>query len=73
MQIKDVEVRYKAINSKYKLYCISDIHAGTIHCVEDRIKAKVAQIEKERNSFWIGLGDYGEFILPSDFKPLTCF
>lgn len=66
MQIKDFEIIYKQSNSTFKLYCIGDIHAGTIHCVEDRIKAKVNEIAKERNAYWIGMGDYAEFITPRD-------
>lgn len=66
MEIKDVIVPFKQSNSIFKLFCFGDIHAGTIHCVEDRVKAKVNEIAKERNAYWIGMGDYGEFITPRD-------
>ena len=66
MQIKDLVIPYKTSQSGFKLFCIGDIHAGTIHCVEDDIKAKVTQIAKEKNSYWIGMGDYADCIIFSD-------
>ena len=66
MEIQDWVVPYKISNSEFKLYCIGDIHAGTVHCVEDKIKAKVAEIAQEKNALWIGMGDYAEFITPKD-------
>ena len=66
MIVKDLIIPYKISSPKFKLYAISDIHAGTIHCVEDKIQDKVAQIAKEKDAYWIGVGDYGEFITPHD-------
>lgn len=66
MQTKDINIPYRRSDSTFKLYCLGDIHAGTIHCVEKDIKAKVAEIAKEKNTYWIGMGDYGEFITPRD-------
>lgn len=66
MQTKDIIIPYKISDSTFKLYALGDIHAGTIHCVEEDIKRKVAEIAKERNAYWIGMGDYAEFITPKD-------
>ena len=66
MEIKDIVIPYKIANPIRKLYALGDIHCGTIHCVEDKIQAKVAEIDKEKNAYWIGVGDYGEFITPGD-------
>lgn len=66
MQIKDIVIPYKSSNADFKLFCLGDIHAGTVHCVEDEVKAKVAQIAKAKNAYWIGMGDYAEFITPRD-------
>ena len=48
------------------IYPIGDIHAGTIHCVESDIKEKIREIKENPLAFWIGMGDLGEFITPSD-------
>lgn len=66
MEICDFEIPYKRSNADFHLYALGDIHAGTIHCVEDRIQAKVAEIARDKNAYWIGMGDYGEFITPRD-------
>jgi len=66
MEVKDVIINYKISNSTFKIFCLGDIHAGTIHCVEDHIKRKVEEIAHSPNTFWIGMGDYCEFITPKD-------
>jgi len=45
---------------------LGDIHAGTIHFAENELKAKVQEIKKDPAAFWIGMGDYAEWITPSD-------
>ena len=66
MNTKDIVIPYTRTNSTFKLYALGDIHAGTIHCVEDDIKRKVNEISREKNAYWIGLGDYCEWITPHD-------
>lgn len=39
-----------------------------VHCDEDLLREKVAEIKKERNAFWLGMGDYADLVTPSDFK-----
>jgi hypothetical protein len=48
------------------LYALGDIHAGTIHCVEDHVRRKVQEIAEDKYAMFIGMGDYAEFITPSD-------
>jgi hypothetical protein len=45
---------------------LGDIHFGTAHCAEDKIKARVQQIKDDTFALWIGMGDYGEFISTKD-------
>lgn len=66
MESKKITIPYKMSNSEFKLYCLGDIHAGTIHCVEHEIKRKVQEIAQSKNTLWIGMGDYAEFITPKD-------
>jgi hypothetical protein len=53
-------------NSNFHLYAFGDIHAGTIHCVEEHVRRKVQEIKADENAMWIGMGDYGDFITPKD-------
>ena len=50
----------------FKLYPLGDIHAGSIHCAENKIKDKVQEIRQDKNSYWIGMGDYADCILKDD-------
>lgn len=65
MEVKDITIK-RVRSTVIKLYMIGDIHAGTIHCVEDRIKKKVQEIKESKNTYWVGMGDYAEFITPND-------
>ncbi len=66
MVIKDIETPYKISSSQFKLFVISCVHGGTIHCVEKDIKTKISEIAETENSYCITLGDMAEFILPND-------
>ncbi len=66
METKDISIPYRKSDSNFYLYAIGDIHAGTIHCVEDHIKRKVDEIRQRKNTYWIGMGDYAEWITPKD-------
>lgn len=66
MEVIDIQIPYKRSESTFHLYDLSDIHAGTIHCVEEHVRRKVQEIKNDKNSMWIGGGDYGDFITPKD-------
>lgn len=66
MEVKEITINYKKADSTFYLYWLADIHAGTIHCVEDHVKRKVIEIASRKNAYWIGGGDYAEFITPKD-------
>lgn len=66
METKDFIIPYKRSDAVFSLYCLGDIHAGTVHCVEEHIKRKVDEIKLAKNAYWIGMGDYAEFITPKD-------
>jgi hypothetical protein len=66
LQVKDIIINYRISNPEIKLYLLGDIHAGTIHCVEHEVKRKVDEIKNSKNTYWLGMGDYAEFITPKD-------
>ena len=53
---------------KFPLYPLGDMHLGVIHCDENLLEAKVDEIKRQENALWIGMGDYADLIVPSDFK-----
>lgn len=65
-----MEVAKRIISHKrpdvFHLHPIGDIHAGSIHCAEKKIKAKMQEIASQRNALWIGMGDYADCITSKD-------
>lgn len=55
-------------SDKFTLYPLGDFHLGVVHCDEDLIREEVKKIKDDKNARWIGMGDYGDFISPDDFK-----
>ncbi len=66
MEVFTVEIPYKAKNSTFHLYAFGDFHEGTIHCAENHLKKKIQNIKDDKYAKVIGMGDYAEFITPSD-------
>ena len=62
MEVIQKVVDYKSRSDVFKVHPIGDIHLGTKHCAEDKIKARVQQIKDDPLALWVGMGDYGEFI-----------
>ena len=52
--------------SEFVLHPIADIHCGNRGCDEARLKQTVATIAENENHYWVGLGDYAEFINVKD-------
>ncbi len=53
---------------KFRLYPIGDCHLGVAHCDEDLLRDKVAEIKSQKNALWLGMGDYADLIVPTDFR-----
>jgi hypothetical protein len=45
---------------------LGDIHLGTPNCDEEMFAREVEFIKNKKNCYWLGMGDYGEFINTSD-------
>lgn len=65
MEVKEVVFKYHRPDV-FTLHLLGDTHLGTIHCAEHTLKEKVREIKDTPNCYWIGMGDYGDFITPSD-------
>jgi len=53
---------------KFYIYPLGDLHKGVIHCSEDSLEKKVNEIKGQRNALVLGMGDYADLIVPSDFR-----
>jgi len=48
------------------LYPLGDIHLGAAACDIEDFRRTVSRIKADPNGLWLGLGDYGDLIMPSD-------
>lgn len=60
-----IEYNYK---DKFTLYPLGDIHKGVIHCDEDLLEKTINEIKRDKFALWLGMGDYGDLVVPRDFK-----
>lgn len=63
MKIKQVEVTTDNIELSF----VGDTHIGHRSCYQPLIQTVADYIQKERSS-WVGLGDYGDSIIPGDSR-----
>lgn len=69
--VKDI---YSSFNDKINIYFLGDTHYGSNNFAEKEFKKLVNIIKRDDKSFWIGMGDYCDFINYSDrkrFNPRT--
>jgi len=53
-------------SGRVDIYPIGDIHLGAAACDIGHFRRTVAQVAADPSARWIGMGDYGDFILPED-------
>ncbi len=68
MEVIEKIIPYKYAD-KFYIYPIGCIHLGVVHCDEERLVEKVAEIKSlGKKAYWLGMGDYADLIVPKDFK-----
>lgn len=50
----------------FTIWSLADLHYGNRACALDRIKADIETIRKDPRAFWLGGGDYAEYISMRD-------
>ena len=50
----------------FRIVPLGDVHIGARACDEKRLRNVVQSIADDPNAYWIGMGDYCDFINPSD-------
>jgi hypothetical protein len=65
LQVKEIIFKYSRPD-KFNLYLLGDTHLGTIHCAEHQLQQKLNEIKSDPLAYWIGMGDYGDYITPHD-------
>jgi len=55
-------IDYKSRKDKFSFWAIGDIHNGNKACAIGRLKQDIAEIKADPHAYWLGTGDYAEFI-----------
>jgi hypothetical protein len=53
-------------NRPIAIYPLGDIHLGAAACDIEHFRRTVRQIKADPSARWLGMGDYGDLIMPSD-------
>lgn len=53
---------------KFTIYPLGCMHKGVVHCDEDLLEGTINEVRRDKFALWLGMGDYGDLIVPSDFK-----
>jgi len=59
-------VKAPADGRPINLYPLGDIHLGAAACDIEDFRRTVQTIAADPNAIWLGMGDYGDLIMPSD-------
>ena len=59
-------IRHGSKRDVFRLWYLSDIHWMSAACAEDRVRRDIQAIADDPFSFWIGGGDYADFISHQD-------
>lgn len=52
----------------FRIVPLGDLHLGNSACDESLIASTVNEIKNSENTYWIGMGDYADFIQMSDWR-----
>jgi len=66
LEVTEKTLDYTKSDGAWTLYPIGDTHLGTKHCTENDLIKTINEIKDTPTALWVGMGDYGEFITPTD-------
>lgn len=59
-------IRYSSNSDEFTLWGLGDLHVGNPGCDLNRIRRDIQAVAADPYSLWVGLGDYGDYIQPTD-------
>ncbi|HXI50418.1 MAG TPA: hypothetical protein VNH84_02910 [Candidatus Saccharimonadales bacterium] len=66
MELARRRVKAPADGRPIRLYPLGDVHLGAAACDIEDFRRTVKAIAADPNALWLGMGDYGDLIMPSD-------
>jgi hypothetical protein len=67
-EVIDIDIHDVSRSDMFRLVPLGDIHIGAAACDEDLLAQVVKGIADDDNAYWVGLGDYCEFINMRDWR-----
>jgi hypothetical protein len=61
-------ILYPSRTDRIRIWFLACLHYGSSACAENHLKRDIQTIKDDPYSFWVGGGDYGEYISPKDTK-----
>ena len=68
MQTIIQHIRYDSKSAVFRIVPLADLHLGNVACDEKALQQTVDGIAADESAYWIGMGDYAEFIKPRDMR-----
>lgn len=62
MRVIHRTIKHDSRSDVFRIIPLGDIHLGAAACDEELFKTTIKDIENDDNAYWIGLGDYADFI-----------
>ena len=62
MRVIHQTIKHDSRSDVFRIIPLGDVHLGAAACDEELFKATVKDIEEDDNAYWIGMGDYCDFI-----------
>lgn len=62
MEVNRVDIAHSSRSDKFNLIALGDTHLGTRNFAKERFKEMVEWIRETPHTYWIGMGDYCEYI-----------
>jgi len=59
-------IYYASRTDTFRIWALADFHLGNIGCHKALLKKHIAEIAADPFSYWVGIGDYGEYITSDD-------
>lgn len=62
------EIPYNSSTERFRIYVLSDVHLGNVHCNEKLLRAAIHNIETDERAYWLSLGDLCDNIAIGDTR-----
>ena len=59
-------IHHNSRSNQFRVWAVADIHLGNAGCNKERLMEDIDSIASDPNSYWTGIGDFADYIVPGD-------